>query len=210
MHRPVRNAFLLGVLVGLVVALVRAVRASDHSPAAMGAGAGALPVPRPERAGAPRSSSAPAATARADEPPGTPPSVTPPPAPTDAEGSEPESPADHPSDAADTGHSSGDNSGDEPNLGATAADPALAAETPPDPIVAARPDEATSPAPPAPGTVWVEPVDGGCPEGYPVKAKATSRIFHVVGGLSYERTVPDRCYATAAAAEADGFRAAKR
>jgi hypothetical protein len=43
-----------------------------------------------------------------------------------------------------------------------------------------------------------------------VKAKAASKIFHVPGGLSYERTMADRCYRDAAAAGADGFRAAKR
>lgn len=58
--------------------------------------------------------------------------------------------------------------------------------------------------------VWVAPVEGGCPEGYPIKAKVSSGIFHRPGGLSYERTRPDRCYPTEAAAEADGFRAAKR
>ncbi|HEU5150804.1 MAG TPA: hypothetical protein VFU19_09920, partial [Iamia sp.] len=57
---------------------------------------------------------------------------------------------------------------------------------------------------------WVAPVDGGCPEGYPIKAKVSSGIYHRPGGLSYERTNPDRCYADEAAAEADGFRAAKR
>jgi hypothetical protein len=57
---------------------------------------------------------------------------------------------------------------------------------------------------------WVEPVDGGCPEGYPVKAKLTSGIFHVPGGLAYERTKPDRCYRSADDAIADGLRAAKR
>jgi micrococcal nuclease len=58
--------------------------------------------------------------------------------------------------------------------------------------------------------VWVLPKDGACPDGYPVKAKVTSRIYHVPGGTSYARTSPDRCYATPADAEADGFRAAKR
>jgi len=43
-----------------------------------------------------------------------------------------------------------------------------------------------------------------------VKAKLSSRIFHVPGGLSYDRTVADRCYVDRAAAEAEGFRAAKR
>lgn len=58
---------------------------------------------------------------------------------------------------------------------------------------------------------WMPPhADGSAPEGYPVKAKRTSGIYHVPGGSAYERTFPDRCYPNAAAAEADGFRAAKR
>ncbi len=58
---------------------------------------------------------------------------------------------------------------------------------------------------------WAAPTaDGGCPDGYPVKAKLKSKIFHVAGGVLYERTVPDRCYASAQAAEADGLRASLR
>jgi len=57
---------------------------------------------------------------------------------------------------------------------------------------------------------WCEPTDGTCPPTHPIKAKLSSRIFHVPGGFSYDRTIPDRCYADTAAAEADGFRAAKR
>lgn len=60
----------------------------------------------------------------------------------------------------------------------------------------------------APG--GVEPVDGACPSGYPIKAKSSSKIFHVPGGSSYDRTVPDRCYATEADAEADGYRKSQR
>ena len=57
---------------------------------------------------------------------------------------------------------------------------------------------------------WVEPLeDGGCPPGYPIKANDNSGIYHVLGGRSYSRTVADRCYASAEAAEADGYRAAK-
>ncbi len=72
-----------------------------------------------------------------------------------------------------------------------------------------------APLPPAPEPVaatptWVEPVEGGCPDGYPIKAKRSSGIYHRPGGLSYARTNPDRCYASEAAAEADGFRPAKR
>lgn len=58
---------------------------------------------------------------------------------------------------------------------------------------------------------WVEPTeDGSCPDGYPVKANLSSKIFHSPGQLHYDRTTPDRCYADAEAAEADGLRAAKR
>ena len=40
--------------------------------------------------------------------------------------------------------------------------------------------------------------------------RAKSKVYHVPGGGNYERTKPDRCYVDAAAAEADGLRAAKR
>lgn len=57
---------------------------------------------------------------------------------------------------------------------------------------------------------WAAPGDdGSCPEGYPVKAKESSGIFHLPGGRFYDRTNPDRCYADAAAAEADGYRRSK-
>ena len=56
---------------------------------------------------------------------------------------------------------------------------------------------------------WLPPVDGGCPAGYPVKANDNSRIFHVPGGRSYDRTVAERCYANAEDAIADGYRQAK-
>lgn len=79
------------------------------------------------------------------------------------------------------------------------------------------PDErATTPdlpaeAVPADGDLrWLPPVDGSCPDGYPVKAKLRSGIFHLPGMQAYGRTNPDRCYPSAAAAEADGLRAAKR
>jgi len=73
---------------------------------------------------------------------------------------------------------------------------------------------AATPAPtvaaPAEVRAWVEPVDGACPSGYPVKANDTSHIYHVPGGQFYERTVPERCYTDPQAAEADGYRAARR
>lgn len=58
-------------------------------------------------------------------------------------------------------------------------------------------------------TTWLPPVDGQCPDGYPVKANDNSGIFHVPGGRFYDRTVPERCYRNADDAAADGYRAAK-
>lgn len=61
-----------------------------------------------------------------------------------------------------------------------------------------------------PEPTWRAATDGTCPDGFPVKAKLKSGIFHIPGMLAYDRTSPDRCYASAEAAEADGLRAAKR
>ncbi len=90
-----------------------------------------------------------------------------------------------------------------------AAKPAPAAKSVPaaEPAVVPEPDG----VPVAGGAAWVEPVgDGDCPDGFPIKAKMSSKIFHSPGQLNYDRTTPDRCYVDAAAAEADGLRAAKR
>lgn len=57
---------------------------------------------------------------------------------------------------------------------------------------------------------WVVPDATTAPHDYPVKAKVASGVYHVPGQLNYARTIADRCYHSAAAAEADGFRAAKR
>ena len=59
------------------------------------------------------------------------------------------------------------------------------------------------------GPDWVEPADGTCPIEFPVKANDNSHIFHVLGGRFYDRTRPERCYATEDAAERDGYRCAK-
>ncbi|HYV59740.1 MAG TPA: hypothetical protein VFA62_06695 [Acidimicrobiia bacterium] len=85
----------------------------------------------------------------------------------------------------------------------------------PSPPPAAAPVTATEPvgaqaAPVSAGDAWVEPADGTCPATHPVKAKMSSGIFHVEGGLNYDRIHPDRCYRDPAAAEADGLRKANR
>jgi hypothetical protein len=57
---------------------------------------------------------------------------------------------------------------------------------------------------------WVAPTEGAVPETHPVKVKVSSGIYHLPGMINYDRTTPDRCYRDAAAAEADGFRPARR
>jgi len=57
---------------------------------------------------------------------------------------------------------------------------------------------------------WVEPDDdGSCPLSHPIKANDNSGIFHVPGGRFYDRTKAERCYQSAEAAVADGYRQAK-
>jgi hypothetical protein len=57
---------------------------------------------------------------------------------------------------------------------------------------------------------WVKPDGSGCPPGYPVKAKTSSKVYRVPGMFSYEESKPERCYRDEAAAIADGFTRAKR
>src|SRR5262245_60445850 len=77
---------------------------------------------------------------------------------------------------------------------------------PPVPRPAAAPSASADVAPPPPAApeaaAFVDPgADGECPLTHPVKAKLASGIYHVPGGGNYDRTKPDRCYATAEAAE---------
>ena len=60
------------------------------------------------------------------------------------------------------------------------------------------------------GPEWVTAAtDGSCPPSHPIKANEKSGIFHVPGGRFYERTKAQRCYQSADAAVADGYRQAK-
>ena len=81
--------------------------------------------------------------------------------------------------------------------------PAAAPQWPP------LPPNGPDPAP-TPAQAWVPANDDGtAPTTHPVKVKESSGIFHTPGGRFYDRTNPDRCYPTAAAAEADGYRRSK-
>jgi hypothetical protein len=89
--------------------------------------------------------------------------------------------------------------------------PLRVAEAEPGPDVVRVPEPDGVPVADASTAPWVEPTaEGECPDGYPIKAKMSSKIFHAPGQLNYDRTTPDRCYVDAGAAEADGLRAAKR
>jgi ribosomal protein S6 len=50
---------------------------------------------------------------------------------------------------------------------------------------------------------------GECPDDYPIKGNATSKLYHSPGSPSYKRTVPEYCFATTEAAEAAGFNPTK-
>ena len=92
--------------------------------------------------------------------------------------------------------------GDEPRRPATTFAPLSDDPSPNDaPLVTLTADD-TAPT-------WLPPVDGACPSGYPIKGNDNSGIYHVPGGRFYKRTVAERCYPTAEAAEADGYRPAK-
>ena len=94
--------------------------------------------------------------------------------------------------------------------------PAAVDETPPR---RERPLKATpAPAPakqratkkPTETRIWVEPSGNVCPPSHPIKAKLSSKLFHLPGMLAYDRCKPDRCYATEPDALADGLQKAKR
>jgi hypothetical protein len=89
-------------------------------------------------------------------------------------------------------------------------EPAAPARSGPVQFVAEPAASETAEAAGAHEEAWIAPIDGVCPATHPIKGNAQSGIFHVPGGQSYDRTVPERCYASAADAEADGFRQAKR
>ena len=51
--------------------------------------------------------------------------------------------------------------------------------------------------------------DGSCPSRAPIKGNESSMIYHVPGQTYYDITSAEECFATRAAAEAAGYRAAK-
>jgi micrococcal nuclease len=69
--------------------------------------------------------------------------------------------------------------------------------------------EPTPPPPPPPSSSG-PPVSGNaCPSEAPIKGNQ-SGIYHVPGGQSYERTIPEECFASEEEAQAAGYRKAQR
>ena len=79
-----------------------------------------------------------------------------------------------------------------------------------EPIPEAAPAPAPEAAPAAGDAGPVRGADSVCPDSHPVKANDNSGIYHVPGQQHYGRTNARHCYASAAAAQADGYRAARR
>ena len=79
-----------------------------------------------------------------------------------------------------------------------------------EPIPEAAPAPAPEAAPAAGDAGPVRGADSVCPDSHPVKANDNSGIYHVPGQQHYGRTNARHCYASAAAAQADGYRAAQR
>ncbi len=61
-----------------------------------------------------------------------------------------------------------------------------------------------------PTLAWVDADDGVCPPSHPVKAKLSSRLFHLPGMAFYNRTNAERCYVDEESAVRDGFTKSKR
>ncbi|VWX49840.1 thermonuclease family protein [Micrococcus sp. 116] len=76
------------------------------------------------------------------------------------------------------------------------------------------PEAAPAPAPEAaPAAGDAGPVSGAdsvCPDSHPVKANDNSGIYHMPGQQHYGKTNARHCYASASAAQAGGYRAARR
>lgn len=88
----------------------------------------------------------------------------------------------------------------------------LATDVPPLVPVATPAPQPTS-APIAPANVGVAPQGSDCPADHPIKGNIRDRnpnkgekIYHVPGDNGYAQTKPEQCFATAAAAEAAGYR----
>lgn len=56
----------------------------------------------------------------------------------------------------------------------------------------------------------VSPLGSACPSSHPIKGNRPDMLYHVPGGAFYARTLPEECFATAADAQAAGYRPSQR
>jgi hypothetical protein len=199
MVRLLRRVLPIGLLVGVgagIVKVVRGRKAPDpwaDSWVSTGAPGATRPSPAPVPAASPKPP-APAATAQADL--AVPPAASPsPPAPKAA--------AEAAAEAEAGDEAGGDDSGEPaPKASTRAAKPSQKGP-------ARRSPTGKAEEPPG-ERLWVAANDGVCPQSHPVKAKLSSKIFHLPGSRNYSRTQADRCYPDEASAQADGLRPALR
>ncbi|HEV3365002.1 MAG TPA: hypothetical protein VG795_12850 [Acidimicrobiia bacterium] len=224
MVRLLRRILRLGLLAGVgvgILKLVRGRKAPDpwaDSWVSTGPAGGTRPSTAPVAAAAPKPP-APAATATASL--ATPPAASPqPPAPADAANAavatpppaSPQPPAPAAAGKTDTGKTdtgksdSGKADSGKSDSGKSA--PGRASK-PTRKGPARRSPTGRAEEPPG-ERLWVQANDGMCPQSHPVKAKMSSKIFHIPGGRNYKSTKADRCYPDEASAQADGLRPALR
>ena len=99
-----------------------------------------------------------------------------------------------------------------PQAAPSAAEPTTEPSETGEPI--AGPDaQIASPAPGAeavPAGAVLGDGTNGCPPDFPIKGNASSMIYHRPGQPSYDRTIPEFCFASEHDAEAAGYRPPKR
>jgi hypothetical protein len=190
MVRLLRRALRIGLLAGVGVGLLKAVRGRKAPDpwADSWVSTGAPGATRPSAAPVPAAPKAPAPAATASAAVATPPPASPqPPAPTAA------AQADGDDDAESSAPKAAASRALKPSrTGPARKSPTGKAEEPPG------------------ERLWVPANDGVCPQSHPVKAKLSSKIFHTPGARNYSRTHADRCYPDEASAQADGLRPALR
>ena len=54
------------------------------------------------------------------------------------------------------------------------------------------------------------PIDGGCPEDFPIKGNANSYLYHTPDSPFYHRTKAELCFANEEAAKKNGYYSAVR
>jgi hypothetical protein len=189
MVRLLRRVLRLGLLVGIGVGIVKAVkgrRAPDpwaDSWISTGAPGGTRPSAAPVPA-APKPPPPTVATAASAAPP--PPAAPKPPAPAGGSGAASTPPPASPKAPAPASRAA------KPRTGPARKSPTGKAGEPPG------------------ERIWVPANDGVCPQSHPVKAKLSSKIFHTPASRNYSRTKADRCYPDETSAQADGLRPAQR